>query len=102
MVRPGVDNGYQLIGLEISRSKTQAYRAVEVLAWGHVEDSSTDGKVDGFIAFAIVLEESCWCESAEDDGWGSLREGDGCLGPKLHVDQNCEERQEDEVNGGRD
>lgn len=82
--------------------RAQAYRAVEVLARSHVEDSSADGQVDGFIAFAVVLEEGCWCEGAEDDGWGSLREGDGGLGAELHVDQDCEERQEDEVDGGRD
>lgn len=92
MARPGVDNRCQLTLPAISRSDAQAYRAVEVLAWGHVEDSSTDGKIDGFIAFAIVFKEGGWCEGAEHDRRGSLREGDGRLGAELHVDQDCEER----------
>ena len=78
--------------------------SVEVSPGGDVENPSAHSEIDGHVILPAVGEELWGSEDFEDGGRGWF--GEGCCGrlggPEAHVEEDCEEGEEDEVDGGVD
>jgi hypothetical protein len=77
-------------------------RAVEISAWRYIEDSTSDGKVDGLAGGAVVFGQRRWGEGLEDDGVRGPRDVWWWSGLELEIDHYPKGDQEDDVDGCED
>jgi len=71
--------------------------AVEVAPARHVIHFALDCEIHRRSIFAVVWEESSWCECAEDDRLGGVRNGRWCGGLETVVEEGCDDREEEDV-----
>jgi len=75
------------------------YWSVEVSSRRDIKHTTANSEIDGAAILTTEWEKSGWGESAEDDRWWCLGEGDGGFRAQLEVHYNNEEGGEDEVDG---